>query len=204
MAIGDPYITRDQLKGYLGIDLPMTQYDSRIDDAVASASREIEQFCGRQFNKSTTATPRRYETRRAHTVAVDDFWTDSGLVVELGRGSDWQSIGVGDFDVYPLEGVVDGVPGWPYYRIDVPGRTLAPCWGGSTRLFVRVTAQWGWAAVPSAVKQAALQLGAETFKLAEAPFGITGSPEFGVVRVRDLPQVARKLNRYVTTPIMVG
>lgn len=200
MAIGDPYITRDQLKNYLNIDAVMTQFDARIDDAVASASREIEQFCGRQFNKATTASPRLYQTRRQYSVAVDDFWTEQGLVVETGSGSNWQA--VGDFDLYPLSGVVDGVPGWPYYRIGTPDNALY--WPGLTRQYVRVTAQWGWAAVPSAVKQAALQLGAETFKLAEAPFGITGSPEFGVVRVRDLPQVARKLNRYVSTPIMIG
>lgn len=216
MALGDPYVTAAELKDYLNIDTSLTQYDTRLADACASASREIEQFTGRQFNQATVATARRFEADLMHTVTVDDFWTTSGLIVERGNNEiGWETLAASDYELYPLDGVVDSVPGWPFYQIDVPYRLLRYPYPRTTiyrlrPIQVRVTAQWGWAAVPPAVKQAALQLAAETYKLAEAPFGVMGAEQFGgssdrlIVRIRDLPQVARKLNRYLTVPIMIG
>jgi hypothetical protein len=61
---------------------------------------------------------------------------------------------------------------------------------------LQVTAHFGWSAVPSDVKQAHLMLCAETFKMREAPLGVAGWSEFGVVRVRDVPKVAKLLYPY--------
>jgi hypothetical protein len=36
-------------------------------------------------------------------------------------------------------------------------------------------------------------LAAETFKMREAPLGVAGWSDMGVIRVRDVPQVARML-----------
>ncbi|ORM00689.1 head-tail connector protein [Prescottella equi] len=196
MALGDPYISLADLKAYLSIPQDETSYDERLNDALNSASREVEQFTGRQFNKATSATPRRFAADGYYSVTVDDFWDEQSLVVEV------DGYVRTDITAYPLDGVVDGVPGWPRYRLEVAeGRFLT----GRRATLVTVTAKWGWEAVPSTVRQAVLQLSGETFKLAEAPFGVAGSDQFGgVVRVRDLPMVARKLNRFVTTPVLMG
>lgn len=219
-GIGENYITLEQLKDYVGVPADHTALNGRLNDAIASASREIEQFTGRQFNKTDTATPRLYTPRSTQTVNVDDFWTTDGLVVEVditNTGEFLRTYEPTEYELYPLSGVVDGNPGWPYERIRLP-------WGGfpyrshRTKYYgqrggcVRVTAKWGWPIIPASVKQAALILAAQTYKLADAPLGVAGMDAAkgtnftsgGVVRVRDIPAVASKLNRFVSNPIMVG
>ena len=208
-AIGDPYITRAEFKDYLKIDPTKTSYDDRIDDAIASATGEIEQFCGRQFNRVEIATARQYEPDNSYYVSVDDFYTDDGLLVDVdGDGALGWELGYTTYELHPLNGVVDGVPGWPYNRIRLPegGFPFYKARYGNVGS-VSITAKWGWASVPAPVKQACFLLAAQTFKMADAPFGIVGAVtnEFGAPqRVRDLPQVASKLNRFVSTPILIG
>lgn len=207
-AIGDPYITADELKAYLNIDETKASFNLRLADSVNSASREIEQFCGRQFNKTTTASTRIYDAKSAHWIEVDDFHTTDGLLIEIGDslGAFNTIVDPASVTLYPLSGVVDGMPGWPYHKL-VFMKDWIHYYGKNSRSNgrVRVTAQWGWDEVPSSVRQAAFLLAAQTFKLADAPFGVAGMDQFGApVRVRDLPQVASKLNRFVTTPIMIG
>jgi hypothetical protein len=48
---------------------------------------------------------------------------------------------------------------------------------------VQITALWGWPAVPSLVTEACYQLAEETFKLKDAPFGVAGVNDFGVLRI---------------------
>jgi hypothetical protein len=203
MAIGDNYITRDELKKYLKLDLSNTDYDDDIDDACTSASREVEQYTGRQFNKDTVPSIREFDADGVHSVTVDDFWTNSGLTVEvdLSRLGDYNGISAFDYTLYPLNGIVDGSPGWPYYRLDVPYWILS---AGEFRAKVRVTAQWGWTAVPATVKSATKIIAAQTFRLSDAPFGVAGSDQFGAIRVRDIPQAATKLRRFILDPIKVG
>lgn len=204
MAIGDPYITKDELRSYLQIQEDVGDFDARLADAVASASREVEQFCGRQFNQADVATPRRYEVDSPRSIRTDDFYSTTGLVVDRGNGFDsWSAVENTGYIPAPYDGVVDGIP-WPYYRLEFPDRLFART-GRHSRSFVRVTALWGWPAVPATIKQATFQIAAQTFRLADAPLGVTGNTQYGgVVRVQDLPVVATKLMRYKTDPILVG
>lgn len=201
MAIGDPYITMTELKHYLqGMKLSQTTFDDLLDFAINSSSEEIEQHCGRQFNKTTSATARTYAPDVPGFAHVADFHTTTDLVVEV----DWSGSGAfetwseSDYELHPLNGVVSDQPGWPYWKI-VPrsGRSF-PCGGR-----LRVTAQWGWPAVPAPVKQAALIMAAETYKLKDAPFGVAGFDGFGQIRVRDNAMAASKLHRYVRFPILM-
>ena len=204
-ALGDPYVTLEELKVYLQIAPEKLVYDQRLNDARNSASREVEQFCGRQFNRDEIASTRMYQPESDSLVVVDDFYTTQDLVIESEDyyDPDYMYL-VDEYQLFPLSGVVDGRPGWPYGSIRADEHTF-PWYGRRAhRGIVHVTARWGWETVPSNVKQATFLLAGQTFKLAEAPFGVTGMDQFGVVRVRDLPQVASKLNRFVTTPIMIG
>src|SRR5262249_4162980 len=81
-------------------------------------------------------------------------------------------------------------PVWPLARINV----------------VQITGVWGWPAVPFAIKQAAIQVACELFKMKDSPFGILGNSEFGVARVPRAgnPYVARLLNKYVHPKRKVG
>lgn len=207
MPLGDSYATLAELKAYMKSSLnDETMYDSSLTSALASVSREIERHCNRQFNKEDAPTARDYDgdsvftyrdgSRVIHWAAVDDFWDTVGLVVQS-DDTTWIS---SDYKLYPRNGIVDGQTGWPYREI----RAANP----STLRFdedgLTVTAKWGWASVPAPVKQACLILAAETFQIKDAPFGVAGMDQFGVIRVRDNRMAAAKLAPYVRDPILVA
>lgn len=217
MAIGDPYATLADLRTYLGFAANQTSKDTQLSWALDTASREIESFCGRQFNQATVATPRVYEPENMRTVWVDDFYTTAGLQIAVDQGGTgtfddiWTSA---DYELYPYNGVVDGMPGFPYNRVRAVRGLYFPRWSADDKTWamylrngvVQVTAQWGWAAVPSPVHQACLILAAQTFKLAEAPLGITGPDQSmgGVIPVSQSPHAYQKLEKYIFEPILVG
>jgi len=221
MAIGDPYVTLAEMKNYFDIPANKTSMDERLTDAIDSASREIEQYCGRQFNQTTTATARVYEPDGWNRVTVDDFYTTTGLVVSGDFAYDGTFATAYDpssYELFPLGGVVDGNPGWPFTKIRLSYNTF-PYTNDRYRNHsrrtgvVQVTARWGWAEVPSTVKQACKLIAAQTFKMAEAPLGVAGmdvvrgtqfTGSFGVARVQDLPAVAHKLDRFKSMRILVG
>lgn len=196
MALGDSYATLAELKAYLSVSDSVD--DDELTDALASVSREIDHACGRQFNKTTTAAARTFRPDSRRVAYVDDLHTTTDLAIKTDPGDTgtysvtWAAA---DYQLEPLNGIVDGESGWPYYRIRAVRSLLFPACG--QRAGLQVTAQWGWNAVPAPVKQACLILAAETHKLRNAPFGVAGFGEFGVVRVRDNPMAAKKLAPYM-------
>lgn len=210
MALGDTYIDLADLKGYLKIALTKIELDDALLDALQSSSQEIERQTNRQFNMTDTASARKYApNRRGDKVLVDDFYTTVGLVVEYdstGNG-DWVELTLDtDYELKPTNGIQDGQPGWPFCEIVI--YQPIPVFRVNrrdNRASVRVTAKWGWAAVPKPVRQACLIIAAETFQLKDAPFGVAGSDQFGnVLRVRDNRIAAGKIARYVRNRIPVG
>lgn len=200
MALGDPYATLPELKGRSDIPADDVLDDSEMTAALAAASREIERWCRRQFNDAGAASPRVYRAVGGCLVLVDDFHTTDGLAVAVdsaASGSYDEVWSATDYQLEPLNGVVDGVPGWPYCRIVALTHQLP----ASHRPLVQVTARWGWANVPADVKEACLILAAESFKLADAPFGVAGHGEFGPVRIRMNSIVEQKLTPYRRHPI---
>lgn len=205
MALGDPYISRDSFKKYATI--PGEVSDDQIDDALSSVAEEVNTHTGRQFHDAGSASARVYRARDADVVSVDDFHTTAGLVVKTDDDEDgvfettWTE-GT-DFQLEPLNGVVEGKPGWPYWVIRAVGEKRFPI-STTKRALLQVTARWGWASVPKPVLQANRILGSETFGLKDAKFGVAGFGEFGVVRVRDNPMAMAKLEPYCRTPLMAG
>ena len=203
MALGDPYATTAELKARM--DIADTDDDTRLDDALAAASREIETWCRRQFNDAGTPSARLYQPRTCDRLIVDDFSTTTGLVISTDPGGDgtyettWTA---SDYLLEPLNGIVSGQTGWPYWRIRAAGSYTFPT--GAVRPAVQVTARWGWTAVPAPVKEACLISAAEAFKLGDAPFGVAGFGEFGSVRVRMNSRAQSLLAPYRRDPVLVG
>jgi hypothetical protein len=203
MALGDPYATATELKARL--EITVTTYNNEIDDALAAASRDVEKYCRRQFNKTTTATARVFHPTSCVRADVDDFHTTTDLAIATDSGDDgtYETTWVAaDYQLEPLNGIVDGESGWPYRGIVAAGsRTFT---AAGRRPPLQVTAQWGWTAVPAPVKAATLILAGELFKLREAPFGVVGNGDFGVVRVQNNRKVSELLMKYRHQPILVG
>lgn len=205
MALGDPYANLDALKASLSIDDSFN--DAELQRALNSASRQIESWCRRQFNRTEIAVPQLYRPRLAHRLDVSDFWTTDGLTLEITLGDDvwteWESTG---YDLEPLNGIVDGVAGWPYRRVNALTSAFPCSYGG--RANVRVTAKYGWAAVPSPIVSACLGLATDLFKLKDAAFGVTGGTgEFAApMRVRENAAICALLAPYrlATATVLVA
>lgn len=202
MAIGDNYATDAELKSRLGIS--DANDDVAIAAAMSTSSRNVEKYCRRQFNDSEAVSARRYYPLSREIVLVDDFHTTTGLVVETDVDDDgtyetlWAS---SDYECFPLGGVRDGVTGWPYWKLRAVD---AYCFYDTRRPNVRVTARWGWEAVPASVKEATLALAEEVFKMKDSPYGIAGFGEFGFVRVRENPKIVSMLKDYRRKAIRVA
>src|SRR5688572_10954787 len=201
MALGDPYVSATQLKAYLGI--ADTADDTRITDACASISRDIENYCQghreRQFNDAGSASTREFEPCGGLWLEVDDFSTLTGLVVKYdsaGDGTFATTISATNYKAYPLNGRLNAQT-WAFYKIKAINHTWA------TSQLYQVTARWGWSAVPAPVYEAAKILGNETFGLQGARFGVAGYDQFGPIRVRDSPMAKSKLNPYRREAVLV-
>lgn len=209
MSFQDPYSTRAELKSYLKIDSSITDYDADLDDVSVSATREINNHCSRQFNRddvitSTGTQTRVYPVRYSWLAEIDDVHTITDLEIDTdpnGDGTFTTSWAATDYQLEPLNGIRDGNTGWPFFKIRAIAGNVFPMLGYVASL--RVTAHFGWTAVPGDVKQAHLMLSAETFKMREAPFGVAGWSEFGAIRVRDVPKVAKLLYPYERSRVKV-
>lgn len=202
MALGDVYVDVDDLKVRLGID---DEDDAaRLIGAVWAASRGIDKFCRRQFNDAETASARTYRATSDCLVSIDDFSTTDGLIVKLDTGDDGvfeTTLTSSEFECEPLNGIVDGEPGWPFWKVRAVGYRPFPV---LRRAGVQVTARWGWATVPKPVVEACRVAAEELFKLRDTPFGIGGYGDFGIVRARDNPFVARMCSPYKRDVLMVA
>jgi hypothetical protein len=211
MAIGDNYASLAELKDYLfGSNAPAdtSMYDEQLNFALTSTSREIERYCDRQFNQQTTATPRIFEPSSIRDITVDDFWTQTNMVLQTdpsGVGSFVNTWVTSDYEVLPYNGISSGQPGWPYNEIHSTSGLWFPIVPFRRRGTVQLTAQWGWAAVPSPVHQACLLMASLTFKAKDAPFGVAGTDQFGtVLKVTDSKLAVSKLQPYRRSAVLVG
>lgn len=207
MALGANYATLAQLKDRLGIATGDTADDLTLNDALSGASRGIEACCRRQFNDAGTETARVYvPAPGGRFVRTDDFQSSAGLIVATDPGYDgtfevtWSSI---SYELKPLNGVVNGQTGWPYSRVySTPSTGLYfPCTG---RASVKVTARWGWAAVPDPIKIATLILAEDLAKLKDLPFGSGGYGEWGRIKARENPNVLLRIQSYIRSPLLAA
>lgn len=200
MALGDNYAALALFKERMEITTDI--HDNRANFALSASSRGVDKFCGRQFNTAAAPTARKYRPDSHGICKVDDFQTVVTLKTDDGDtgtfGTTWSA---SDYESYPLNGVVDGEPGWPFWKIKAVASRFFPCFRRAT---VELTALWGWAAIPSAVFESTLIVAEEIFKLRDLPFGIGGYGDFGVIRVRNNPFAARMLGPYQRDPVLAA
>lgn len=188
MAIGDPYATVGELSARLGSEDTVT-----FPDLLDVASRAVESFTGRQFNKAATPTvsARRFRPLDPYRLPVDDFHTITGLVVDV-NGTVWDNATV---DPQPWGGLVNGQTGWPFFNLFAKNRI----WPFDATILV--TADWGWPAVPAAVKQATLDVAAVRYNSGGSSqevrsMAIDGFSETYVVNGGDVPPEMEALKPY--------
>jgi hypothetical protein len=164
------YVTATELKDYLSI--PDNADDAFIALWVTTVSRNVDDFCGRQFGQ-TTAEDRFYTPvwdrhERTWIVEIDDVQDTTGLTVEDDDGTA-VALHTSTTDGYTLLPRNAAVKGKPYERLKLDMCTGEIC----------VNVKFGWSAEPSAVKTGMFLQAARLNARRRSPFGIAGSPSEG-------------------------
>ena len=178
-----------------------------LENLVESASRSIDRIANRRFYLDATASARLYRAYSNIFVYVDDIGTTSSLVVtvdENGNGTYSKTLTLNtDYILDPLTSpslnrpytqltMVSNTETWPIF----PGLT-----SNGLRPGVQVTARWGWPSVPDDLNMACLILTADLYKRKDAPGGILGLGDLGVVRMspigRDVTAMVRAYKKEV-------
>ncbi|WP_236981550.1 MULTISPECIES: hypothetical protein [Mycobacterium] len=148
---------------------------------VETASRSVDRACDRQFGSVDQPQARYYTAhydrhRRVWIIPTDDFATTDGLVVETVAGKLFTP--VAGYLPAPVNAVVDGTV-WTSLVIG----SGAPVTPNGSENGLRITAKWGWPAVPAPVKLATLIQASRLYARKNAPFGIAGNLDVGEMRL---------------------
>jgi hypothetical protein len=191
MAITNGYATLAQVKASLRIT--DTVDDDLLELAIESASREIDAVCERNF--FSTAGTRIYTPRDSYVVEIDDVVSVTS--VKSSGAADgifdttWTTT---DYQLEPLNGIAGGIA-VPYSFIRAVGDFTWPVSGKEAT--VQVVGTFGFASVPTAVKQATILLASRIFKRNDSPLGVAGFGDIGVIRVgRVDPDVEAMIHAY--------
>lgn len=200
MAWTCDYATVGELRSY--VRAGDSADDAQLALAIATASREIDRACNRQFGQVPAPTARyypqpRWDRRRLRwVVEIDDLMTTTGLAVAYdSTGDETWATAVTAYLLRPVNAAADGLP-WTQLTLDssafgtTPGLTILDLIDAQAGLpplslfapredAVRVTARWGWAGVPDAIRQACLLQASRLLARRDSPFGVAGSPEVG-------------------------
>lgn len=187
MAWKPLYVTLDQFKAYaLRVSPADTIDDVEAGIALRAACDAIDDACRRQFGQSAELEERYYTPEwdlasRRYVVRVDDIAeTGEGFSVKVDADDDGTystNVALADVRKMPLNAEANGRP---WHRLLLAESVGPPAFEGS----VMVTATFGWAAIPDAIKQATMLQAARFLKRREAVFGIVGSPDMGIGETR--------------------
>lgn len=177
--MANEYASLAELKAF--IKITDTARDSLLTIALGAASRAIDSATGRRFYLDATTTTRAIRTRgnvlrdgSSYVLLVPDISSETGLVISGYTVT--TDLGVDD---QPVITRLYSASVWPVDTLSV-------------------TARWGWPAVPDEIKQATLLSAARLFKRKDSPEGLTGSTEWGAVRVSRVdPDVQALIEPYM-------
>ena len=179
MAITNGYTTLNDVKAALNLEDSMD--NAALEMAIATASRQIDDYCGRFFYKDGTVgvpATRYYTPTDYYIQPTDDFVSISEIATDDNfdrtYGTVWQA------DDSMFEPVNNPSRGWPMSRILAVGAYVFP-W--NLPQSVRVKGVFGWADVPYEVKTAAKIQASRLFLRNQSPFGIAGNTDLGTVRL---------------------
>lgn len=179
MAITNGYTTLNDVKDSLNLDDSID--NAAIELAIATASRQIDDYCGRFFYKDGTEllpATRYYSPTDFYTVVVDDFVSLSEIATDDNFDRLYQTIWTESDSMF--EPVNNPSRGWPRNRILAVGSYVFPA---NLPQSVRLKGIFGWSAVPYEVKTAAKIQASRLFLRNQSPFGIAGNTDLGTVRL---------------------
>ena len=183
------YATVAELAAHLGLSDAITPSGQMVDAtrnaryqlALDTASAMVDQDTGRVFT-STVATKNLTSNGGARLLIPDLVSATTVKADDDGDGFYETTIAASG---YELGSFNETHAGWPYQwltRLDDTWPT--PDFAGRTKL-VQIAGTWGWASVPSAIKQATLLMAARQVARGNASLGVQGVSDFGPFSIRN-------------------
>ena len=161
---------------HVGATTPGLQ--ARIDDAILAATATIDHDCDRVFTQDDGGVKWFTADRYTNDLVVPDYRAITTVEVDdADTGTDLTAIT--NYEMYSLS----DQSGWPYERIRLADRTWPQ--PGKRRYRIKITANWGWEAVPAPIDQACSLLASRIAQRASsALFGVQSFGELGAAPIR--------------------
>jgi hypothetical protein len=177
MAISNGYATLSEVKASLR--LTDTIDDALLETAIESASRMIDGFTARTFSNAGTAV-RNFAATDEINLIIDDAITVTQVASTDEVGGTYTIWKPTDFQLEPINSRSDGLY-MPFTSIRAVNDYLWPV--VDQQALVRITATWGFPAVPIAIKQATVIQSSRLYKRLDSPLGVAGFGDMGAIRV---------------------
>ena len=176
-----------------------TKSDTTLEGVITAVSRAIDLQCSRYFYKSTAAETRYFSANEVYRVRVGDIVSVTTLYTDTMAGDrtypyTWSST---DFDLSPYDSTLFSEP-QPYNWIECSpqGQYVFPV---RVAKGIKLTAVYGWSAVPAAITEACLLWSERFFKRYKTPLGVSAMTALGEMSVKvppPDPDVSMLLNNY--------
>jgi hypothetical protein len=203
------YVGLEEMNDRLGITDTADSY--AMQTAIATSAGWINEYCQRHFNRVTET--RTFVPYGIYELDTDDIVPGTAIALSVDydgdgiyeqawvQGTDYQLYFGKDRFNLNSTGIAR-----PYEKIRVinSGRTFPFLWPFAPLNRVQIATTWGWPQVPWQVAEANRILAADMFKMKDAPFGLAGSADLGVVRVQSNPWLTELLSRFIKGTQKVG
>jgi hypothetical protein len=201
------YIGLEEFKDRIGIT--DNADDSQAQIAIQTVCGWVNQYTAQHFNRITEA--RTYVPTNIYKINLDPLVSVTSFAVDRDgdgvfeepwtQNTDYQlRIGPTSYNLNAT-GILR-----PYRQATTiqSGKLFPFVYPFSHQDRVQVTGTWGWFAVPAEVAQATFILAADLFKMKDAPFGVSGTSDFGMVRIQANPWLTELLRPYKNAKRTVG
>ena len=175
-------VTDDQAREWLNIGDSLD--DNLIATLTSAVSQAVRLHLGRSMNvdAAQVASARYFFPADCWTVNIDDAYEITAVATDDADSGTWATTwSSSDYYALPAGGVgADGQTGWPYTSLRAVESRTFPY---AIRPAVKVTAKWGWSAVPDDVEIACLMLVAEMYKARDGGYE-TFTSDAGFTQIR--------------------
>jgi len=196
--IDNGYCTLADLKSVLRIVDNVD--DAMLESRIEEASRVIDDYCDRRFFMDATASNRIFVAPSSDYVLTDDIASTTGLVIRVDSASDGTyatTLTAAQYQLEPLNAVSKGMS---ITRIVGTARGQFPTTKAPAP--IKITAIWGWPAIPYPVRSACILLAGRLTKRGDSLLGVAGFGDLGAITVRNIdPDVQKMLAPYKTATL---
>jgi hypothetical protein len=139
----------------------------------------IDGFTARTFYNAGTAV-RDFAATDSINLIIDDAISVSEVKATDEKGGSYTIFAADDYQLEPVNSRSDGLY-FPFTGIRAVNTYAWPV--VDEHALVRVTGVWGWAQIPTAIKQATIIQSSRLFKRLDSPLGVLGMGDMGQIRV---------------------